>query len=134
MRQLSKFRGLGRGSRGKRRRRPLTAGILILVLVAQFGCASSGTDKRSASTLLLPLPPEAFQGLGTVAVTSGRFAPTFDIVDDPSRNTPQTSGCNINRPETFGCLLKGALITELYFFLFLPTLAVVLPVVLIKET
>jgi hypothetical protein len=69
--------------RGKQRRHQLTAGILILALVAQFGCASSGSVKRSALDLLPPPPGEAVH---RVAVTSGRFAPTFDIIG--SRNAP----------------------------------------------
>ena len=85
MKQRDVCRSLGWGSWGKQRRHPLTAGILVLVLIAQSGCASSGTDKRSAATLLFPLPREAFQRLGTVAVTSGRFAPTFDIVNGPTK-------------------------------------------------
>lgn len=98
MEQFNAFRSLGWGTahrllrRGKQRRRPLTAGMLILALVAQFGCVSSGTDKRSAATLLFPLPREAFQGLGTVAVTSGRFAPTFEIVDGPAKGAFQGAG------------------------------------------
>lgn len=56
----------------------LTAGILALVLLAQFGCASSGSVKRSALDLLPPPPGEAVH---KVAVTSGRFAPTCDIID-----------------------------------------------------
>ncbi len=85
MKQRDVCRSLGWGSWGKQRCHPLTAGILVLVLIAQSGCASSGTDKRSAATLLFPLPREAFQRLGTVAVTSGRFAPTFDIVNGPMK-------------------------------------------------
>lgn len=65
--------------RGKRHH-PLTAGILVLVLVAQFGCASSGSDKKSA---LAPLSPPPGEAALKVAVTSGRFAPEFDIVGAP---------------------------------------------------
>lgn len=84
MKQLNVFWGLLCGPphcllrRAKPMRRPLTAGILILALVAQSGCASSGTDKRSALDLLPPPPGEAVL---KVAVTSGRFAPEFDIID-----------------------------------------------------
>ncbi len=112
---------------GKPMRHPLTAGILVLALVAQFGCASSGTDKRSASSLHFPVPRAAIQELGTVGVTSGRFVPKFDIEDVPSE-------CTFDRPEGLGCFLKGALFTEIYFFLYLPLFAAALPVALITET
>lgn len=94
------FQRLRWGSRGKPRRHPLIAGVLILALVAQFGCASSGTDKRSASSLHFPVPRAAIQELGNVGVTSARFAPSFEYVvavgssggfvmdeDDPSKGT-----------------------------------------------
>ncbi len=81
------------------RHRRLTAGTLLLVLVVQFGCASNGVDKRSASSLLFPVPMATFQELGEVGVTSGRFAPRFEYKvavgsrgfvideDDPSKGT-----------------------------------------------
>jgi hypothetical protein len=83
MKQRDVFGRLGRGSWGKLMRRPLIASVLILVLVAQSGCAGNGSGKRSTPALLFPLPREVFQQLGTVAVTSGRFAPTFDIEGGP---------------------------------------------------
>lgn len=54
MKQRDVFWGLLCGAshrllcRGKQRHHSLTAGILILVLVTQFGCATSGSDKKSA--------------------------------------------------------------------------------------
>src|SRR5574337_351213 len=78
--------------RGKPMRHPLTAGILILAMVVQVGCAGSGTDKRSAPVLLLPLPREACHGLDTVAVTSGRFVPTFEVVDGPAEGALRGAG------------------------------------------
>lgn len=120
--------------RGEQRRHPLTASILIFAMVAQVGCASSGTDKRSASSLHFPVPRAAIQELGKVSVTSGRFAPTFAIVDVPSENTPQTSGCTPDKPEEFGCVLKGVLFAPLYVFLYFAVYAVLTPVVLIRET
>ncbi len=74
MKQLDVFRRLGWGSWGKPMRRPLTASILILATVAQFGCASL--------PVLTPPPGEAVL---KVAVTSGRFAPRFDIVMGPAK-------------------------------------------------
>lgn len=88
-------------SRGKPIHHRLTAGILILVLVAQVGCASSGVDMRSASSLYFPVPRPASQELGKVGVTSGRFAPTFNIdhpkgaphpKDTPHRMTVREEG------------------------------------------
>lgn len=123
--------------RAKPMRHPLTAGILLLTLVAQFGCASSGSDKRSASTLLFLLPREAFQGLGTVAVTSGRFAPTFDIVDIPVKITPHRVA--VRKKGSVGGALKGGL--HGFFMplqlgaagtpLILPIIAVLMPVGLV---
>lgn len=63
---------------GKPMRHRLTAGVLVLVLIVQFGCASGGSVKRSALDLLPPPPGEAVHKL---AVTSGRFSPTFNIID-----------------------------------------------------
>lgn len=95
MKQLDAFRTLGWDTRGKRMCHRLTAGILVLVLLAQFGCASTSVDKRSALDLLPPSPGEAIK----VAVTSGRFAPEFEYnvagassgfvidEDDPSKGT-----------------------------------------------
>lgn len=78
MRQLSEFRGLGWSSGGKRRRHPLTATILLLVLAVQVGCASSGSREGSALAQLPPLPKDVALH---VVVVSGRFAPEFEIVD-----------------------------------------------------
>ena len=70
-------------------RHSLTATILVLALVAQFGCASS----RSGPAVLPPPPGEAVRsGLGKVAVTSGRFAPTFDIVGGPAKGAGEGAG------------------------------------------
>ncbi|GEM_PF-2482611 len=97
MKARDTFRRLGWGSQGRPRRHPLIAGILVLVLLAQFGCASNGSDK--GSMLELPSPPPGETAL-KVAVTSGRLAPRFDIgVDmakgancsDLSKDVPQTS-------------------------------------------
>lgn len=79
MKARDTFRRSGWGSQGRPRRHPLIAGILVLVLVAQFGCASSRTGEMSTPVLLPSPPREAFEGLGTVAVTSGRFVPRFFI-------------------------------------------------------
>ena len=98
MKQLNLFRDLLCGAshclvrRGKPMHRPLTGGILVLVLVAQVGCASGGTGEMSTPALLPSSPREAFQGLGTVAVTSGRFAPTFEIVDGPAKGALRGAG------------------------------------------
>lgn len=107
MKQLDVLWGLLCGAphrllrQGKPTRHRLTAGVLILVLVAQFGCASSGSVKRSALDLLTPPPGEAVH---KVAVTSGRFSPTFNIIDS-------------NLPLSF----KGhLLIAALAPFLFIP--------------
>lgn len=65
-------------------RRLLIATILILALITQFGCASS---------VLSPPPSEAVRsGLGTVAVTSGRFAPRLGIVGGPARGAGASAG------------------------------------------
>jgi hypothetical protein len=79
-------------------RYPLTAGILILALVAQFGCASSRTSgkfvKMSTHDLFPDAPEEVVPpspgetvrlGSGKVVVTSGRFDPKFDIVGGPTK-------------------------------------------------
>ena len=112
MKQLDVFNGPIRSTSygimrlGKTMRRPLTAGILILAMVAQFGCTSSKASSKFVSSkfvkmsthdlfpdapeeVVLPLPDapeevvlpplrEAIRlGLGKVAVTSGRFAPSW---------------------------------------------------------
>jgi len=70
-------------------RHSLTATILVLALVAQFGCASS----RSGPAVLPPPPGEAVRsGLGKVAVTSGRFAPKLDIVGGPAKGAGEGAG------------------------------------------
>ncbi|MBZ0158567.1 hypothetical protein [Candidatus Methylomirabilis sp.] len=80
MRQLHMFWGQVRGALHRLMRqtkpmgRPLTTSILILATVAQFGCASL--------PVLTPPPGEAVL---KVAVTSGRFAPTFDTVMGPAK-------------------------------------------------
>ncbi len=67
-------------------RHSLSATILVLALVAQIGCTSSRFGKMSAPAVLPPPPRETVRsGLGKVAVTSGRFAPTFDIVGGPAK-------------------------------------------------
>ncbi len=74
MSELSKFVSEGCEGWGKRVRYRPTAGILILLLVAQVGCA--GEPVRS----LLP-----GEGVHKLAVTSGSFTPTFDIVMGPAK-------------------------------------------------
>lgn len=101
MKARDTFQRFGWGSRGGPRRHPLTAGILILALVAQFGCASSGTG------LLFPVPRVAFQELGEVAIVSGRFAPTFTIGDVPSKDTPHRVA--VREEGSVGRALKGGL-------------------------
>lgn len=74
MSEISKFVSQGWDRLGTRVCHRLTAGILILLLVAQVGCA--GHSVRS-------LPPG--EGAQKLAVTSGAFTPTFDIVMGPAK-------------------------------------------------
>ena len=79
-------------------RHPLTAGILILVLVVQFGCASSKASSKFVKMSTHDLFPDAPEdvvptssgepvrlGSGKVAITSGRFDSKFDIVGGPTK-------------------------------------------------
>ncbi|MBZ0168210.1 hypothetical protein MELA_02316 [Candidatus Methylomirabilis lanthanidiphila] len=86
MKARATFQRFGWGGQGRPRRHPLIAGVLILALVAQFGCASSGTDKRSALILLQPPPGETAL---KVAVTSGRFTPTFGIIKSDTHSVKE---------------------------------------------
>jgi hypothetical protein len=112
---------------GKTMCRPLTAGILILALVAQFGCASGGTGEMSTPALLPSPSREAFQGLGTVAVTSGRFAPEFEY-EESSQSEGSVGGALKGALEGFFAPLQlGAAGTPLI----LPVIAVLMPVGLV---
>lgn len=92
------FRTLQWSSRGKPMRQRLSAGILFLVLVVQFGCASSGSGGhfvRMSTHDIWPnapeevVPPPTTEAIhlksGKVAVTSGRFDPKFDIEGGPAK-------------------------------------------------
>ncbi|MBZ0158569.1 MAG: hypothetical protein K8G79_00210 [bacterium] len=91
------FRTLEWCSRGRSRRHSLIAGILVLVLVAQVGCAGSGTGNfvRMSTHELFPdarketVSPSQEGGIhsvsGKVAVASGRFDPKFDIMGGPAK-------------------------------------------------
>lgn len=57
----------------------LTATVLVVVLVAQSAYAGSGTAKIETSLLPLSSAREVSQGLGKVAITSGRFTPRLLI-------------------------------------------------------
>ncbi|WP_337287446.1 hypothetical protein [Candidatus Methylomirabilis sp.] len=106
MKARDTFQRFGWGSQGRSRRHPLIAGILVLVLVAQVGCASSGTPGKfirmsthdiwshapeepgvtaqhkalaDLSAVVPPLPGEAVHlAFGNMGVTSARFAPRFE--------------------------------------------------------
>ena len=61
------------------------AGVLLVAAAILTGCAGQTT-----SPLLPPPPSEHLRlGLGKVAVASGRFPPTFDIVDGPAKGAGQ---------------------------------------------
>lgn len=111
VKQLGAFRTLGWDTRGKRMCHRLTAGILVLTLAAQFGCASSGVDKRFALDLLPPSPGEAVQ----VAVTSGRFTPKLDINDTnlPSSFKEQLLFAALLPPLVIPLLVLGPFIVDI---------------------
>ncbi len=139
MKARDTFQRLGWGAQGRQRRHPLIAGILVLVLLAQVGCASSGVDKRSASSLYFPAPRPASQELGKVGVTSGRFAPTFAIDDVRPLVKDRPHRMAVQKEGSVGGALKGAL--EGFFAplqlgaaghpLVLPIIAVLMPVGLV---
>lgn len=113
-----------RSCRGIGGRRRVTAALLLLVLVAAFGCAGSGTGGNFArmsthdlfpdarEEAVLPLSEEAIRlRSGKVAVTSGRFDPTFDIVDGPAKGALRGAGRG---------LVSGFLVTLASFGIFAP--------------
>jgi len=92
------FRTLEWCSRGRSIPHPLIAGILIMALVTQFGCASGRASSKfvkmsthdlfpnAPEEVVPPSPEETVRvGPGKVAVTSGRFDPKFDIVGGPTK-------------------------------------------------
>lgn len=102
MKKLNVFRRWGTTNRLLRREKsiphPLIAGILIMALVAQFGCASGRASSKfvkmsthdlfpnAPEEVVPPSPEETVRvGPGEVAVTSGRFDPKFDIVGGPMK-------------------------------------------------
>ena len=108
-------------------RHSLTATILVLALVAQFGCASSGSGKMFARAVLPPPPGEAVRsGLGKIAVTSGRFAPTFDIVGGPAKGAGEGAGGGAKRGAQVGALAVygGTFVLGPFAILLIPLIAV----------
>lgn len=113
MKARDTFQRFGWRSQGRLRRHPLIAGILVLALVVQFGCATNGVDKRSASFLHFPVPRVAFYELGKAAIVSGRFAPTFAIVDLQLKDRPHMKDTPhrvaVRKEGSVGRALKGGL-------------------------
>ena len=64
------------------------AAALLLAVAVQVGCAGPTTTLTSR---LLPRPPgeDVRLGLAAVALTSGHFAPKFEIVDGPAKGARQ---------------------------------------------
>lgn len=108
-------------------RHSLTATILILALVAQCGCASGRSDRFSAPVGLPPPPGEAVRsGLGKIAVTSGRFAPTFDIVGGPAKGAGEGASAGAGSGAKLGLLAVygGTFVLGPFAILLIPLIAV----------
>lgn len=108
-------------------RHSLTATILVLALVAQLGCTSSRSGKMFAPAGLPPPPGEAVRsGLGKVAVTSGRFAPTFDIVGGPAKGAGEGAGEGAGQGAKLGLLAVygGTFVLGPFAILLIPLIAV----------
>lgn len=108
-------------------RHSLTATILVLALVAQCGCASGRSGGISAPVGLPPPPGEAVRsGLGKIAVTSGRFAPTFDIVGGPAKGAGEGAGAGAGQGAKLGLgvVAGGAFVLGPFAILLIPLIAV----------
>jgi hypothetical protein len=108
-------------------RHSLTATILVLALVAQCGCTSGRSGRNSAPVGLPPPPGEAVRsGLGKIAVTSGRFAPTFDIVGGPTKGAGEGASAGAGQGAKLGALAVygGTFVLGPFAILLIPLIAV----------